>query len=98
MKGNVSDRPARKNPLSESAPTPPRDFHQVMPATRAVKKMKDANVRNMADILGVWVEVESGDKSILRTPSPALQTFCKPAARHRQSDRNGSRHRTKRGL
>ena len=47
MKGNVSDRPARKKPLSESAPTPPRDFHQVMPATSAVKKTNDANVRNM---------------------------------------------------
>ena len=43
MKGNVSERPARKNPSFEPE-SPPLLFHQVMAATRAVKKTKEPSV------------------------------------------------------
>ena len=43
MNGNVSERPARKKPSFEPE-SPPRLFHQVMAATRAVKKTKEPSV------------------------------------------------------
>jgi hypothetical protein len=43
MNGNVSERPARKKPSFEPE-SPPRLFHHVMAATRAVKKTKEPSV------------------------------------------------------